>query len=139
MATKRNKKTVKKQTFLLIVGIYATLLSLVIILFPDLLFQTYGFPKIQDIPHDILIGTARDFIFYTGVNSFGIGLLALLSRNGAKLKTVFLVSAIIFLGCGIMVIYKNATANAPISAWIDMIIRMSIGGGFLYYYFQEKE
>jgi hypothetical protein len=45
----------------------------------------------------------------------------------------------VYIGCGLMVIYKNATSIAPISAWIDMAIRLSIGIGFLYYYFTEKE
>ena len=129
----------KKQTFLLIVGIYGALLGLLLILMPNVLFQGYGFPKISDIPHDILIGTANDFIFYAGVNSLGVGVLCLLSRNGIKLKTVFLVGAIVFLICGMMVMYKNINGNTPIAAWVDMLVRTTIGLGFFYYYFQEKE
>jgi peptidoglycan/LPS O-acetylase OafA/YrhL len=137
---KRQKSNqMKKQTFLTITGVYAVLLSLVLILAPNFIFQAYGFPKIADIPHEILIGTAQDFIFYTGVNSLGIGILALLSIKGIRLKSVFLVGAIVYIGCGLMVIYENATEKAPISAWIDMAIRLSIGFGFLYYYFTEKE
>ena len=129
----------KKETFLLIVGIYGALLGLLLIIFPDALFKGYGFPNIKDIPHEVLIGTASDFIFYTGVNSLGVGVLCLLSRNGIELKTVFLVGAIVFLVCGMMVMYKNINGNTPVSAWVDMIVRMTIGLGFLYYYFQEKE
>jgi len=128
----------KKQTFLLIAGIYS-LLGLVLMFAPDVLFQSYGFSTIDAIPHEELVITVRDFMFYTGANAFGLGFLYLLSRNGATLKTVYLTGAIVFIVCGLFAIYRNANASTTAFAWVDMSVRLGIGLGFAYYYFTEKE
>lgn len=129
----------KKQTFLLLASIYSALIGVMLMFAPNLIFQTYGFPTIDQIPHEILIGTAKDFIFYTGANAIALGVLYYLSIKEANNKAVLLAGAIALVICGIFAIYRNGTAHTPIAAWIDMAIRLGGGLGFLYYYFTEKE
>jgi hypothetical protein len=129
----------KKQTFLLLGSIYSTLIGVVLIFIPNSIFQAYGFPSIDQIPHEVLIGTAKDFIFYTGVNALALGIIYYFAIKGTSNKSVFLAGAIALIVCGIYIIYRNGNANTPIAAWIDMAIRLGGGLGFLYYYFTEKE
>ena len=129
----------KKQTFLLLAAIYSALIGLVLIFVPDVLFQSYGFPKIDDIPHDILLGTAKDFMFYTGANSLAFGVVFFISREGANNKAVLLGGAVAIIACALFAIYRNGNSNTPIVAWIDMAVRLAAGLGLLYYYFKEKE
>ncbi len=129
----------KKQTFLTIAAVYSVLIGLVLMLIPDTIFQSYGFPKIDDIPHETLIGTARDFMFYTGANALALGVLYIFSRNGANNKSVLLAGSIALIFCALFAFYKNLAFTIPAFGWIDMSVRLAIGIGFLYYYFQEKE
>jgi hypothetical protein len=126
-----------KHTFLTIASAYSVVIGLVLILVPDSIFQSYGFPKIEDIPQDMLIGTAKDFIFYTGANALGLGVIYFMSRHVAHHKAVLLGGALVLILCAIMVIYRNANANTPILAWVDMGIRLAVGLGFLYYYLRD--
>ena len=129
----------KKQTFLLIAGIYSLLIGVVLMFIPDVIFQSYGFPTIDTLPPKELLSTTKDFIFYTGANALGLGVLYFLTIKGANNKGVLLTGAIAVTLCGIYCIYRNGNANTPIAAWVDMTVRTTIGLGFLYYYFQEKE
>ena len=129
----------KKQTFLLLASIYSALIGIVLIFVPNLIFQAYGFPTIEAIPHEILIGTAKDFMVYTGINALALGIIYYQTIKGANNKSVLLAGAIALIVCGIYIIYKNGNANTPIAAWIDMAIRLAGGLGFAYYYFTEKE
>lgn len=129
----------KKETFLLFGSIYSSLIGLILIFIPNTIFQAYGFPTIEQIPHEVLIGTAKDFIFYSGANALALGVLYYLTIKGANNKSVLLAGGIALTLCGIYCIYRNGNANTPIVAWIDMAIRLGGGLGFLYYYFTEKE
>ena len=129
----------KKQTFLLLAAIYSTLIGLVLMFVPNVIFQTYGFPSIENIPHEVLIGTAKDFIFYSGVNALALGIIYYFAIKGTNNKSVLLAGAVAIIICGIFAIYRNGNANTPIVAWIDMAIRLGFGLGFLYYYLTEKE
>jgi|JI10StandDraft_1071094.scaffolds.fasta_scaffold626911_3 hypothetical protein len=129
----------KKQTFLLIAGIYSLLIGVVLMATPDTIFQSYGFPTIEAIPHEQLIITARDFMFYTGANALGLGVLYILSRSRATSKTVFLTGTIVLILCAIFTIYRNAAFVTTAFAWVDMLVRLGIGLGFAYYYFTEKD
>ena len=140
MAHVHANSNMKKQTFLTIASLYSVLIGLVLMFVPDTIFQSYGFPKIADIPHEMLIQTARDFMFYTGANALALGVLYIMSRNGAQNKAVLLAGTIALLVCAVYVIYQNASQpQTSAFAWIDMMVRLAIGFGFLYYYFKEKE
>ncbi len=128
-----------RKTFLLLASIYSTLIGVVLMFVPNAIFQTYGFPTIDQIPPEILIGTAKDFIFYSGANAVALGVLYYLSIKGANNKAVLLAGAIALTICGIFAIYRNGNATTPIIAWVDLFIRLGGGLGFLYYYFTEKE
>ncbi len=128
-----------RKTFLLLASIYSILIGVVLMFVPNVIFQTYGFPTIDQIPHEVLIDTAKDFIFYTGANALALGVLYYLSIKGANNKAVLLAGAIALTICGIFAIYRNGNANTPIVAWVDLFIRLSGGVGFLYFYFTEKE
>lgn len=129
----------KKQTFLLLASIYSALIGVVLIFAPNSIFQAYGFPSIEQIPHEVLIGTAKDFIFYTGANALALGLIYYQTIKGINSKSILLAGAVALIACGIYCLYRNGNANTPIAAWIDMAIRLGGGLGFLYYYFTEKE
>ncbi|GGD57820.1 hypothetical protein GCM10011514_22400 [Emticicia aquatilis] len=70
---------------------------------PNVIFQTYGFPTIDQISHEVLIGTAKNFIFYSGANAVALGVLYYLSIKGANNKTVLLAGVIALVICGIFV------------------------------------
>ena len=129
----------KKQTFLLLAGIYSMQIGLVLIFAPNAIFQGYGFATIEETPPAEQLRALHDFIFYTGANAIALGVLYILSMKTANHKALLLAGAIAIILCAVYIIYRNASANTPIAAYIDMAIRLLIGLGFIYYYFQEKE
>lgn len=103
----------------------------------NIVFQTYGISNINDLPANDLIPAVHEFCFYTGANTFAIGIVYFLNRDGANVKAVLLAGAIIFIFSAYVTFSKHIdTMTVP--AWMDMGVKVCFALGFVYYYFQEK-
>ncbi|MBC8153684.1 MAG: hypothetical protein H7Z72_12305 [Bacteroidetes bacterium] len=123
-----------RSLFLLITGIYTTLLSLSMVFATEMSLISYGTPQV-DLSHVSIMQ-------FLGVSSMGLGLLALLNRhapNSAALRNTLLALAVTTLAGIVLGIYHVYLLHVPFSTFfvVDSLFRLVLGLGYLYFYNRE--
>lgn len=123
-----------RSLFLLITGIYTTLLSLSMVFATEMSLISYGTPQV-DLSHISIMQ-------FLGVSNIGLGLLALLNRhapNSVALRNTLLALAVTTLAGIVLGIYHVYLLHVPFSTFfvVDSLFRLALGLGYLYFYNRE--
>ncbi len=125
-----------RSVFLLLAGVYSTLLTLSMVFAPEASLLNYGVPRV-DLNHISIMQ-------FLGLCNGGFALLALLSRNAptsVSLCTILLVEAVVLLAGVLLGVYHSVALHVPMSAFFvgDSIFRLALGLVFLYVYNRETK
>jgi hypothetical protein len=125
-----------RSVFLLIMGLYTTLSSLLMIVVPAESLKSYGALSV-DLTHIAAIQ-------FLGVAAIGEGILALLSRNApnySSLRHILLAITITTLGGVLLGVYHIVVLHPPMNSFFigDTVFRLLLGLATLYYYNQATK
>ena len=124
-----------RSLFLLLSGIYSSLLAVVMVFATKAALNNYGVPTV-DVTHISVMQ-------FLGVATGAFGLLSLLNRrapNSFSLRTILLAQGYVSLAGVMLGIYHVYVLHVPFSAFFvgDTLFRLALGLGFVYFYKRES-
>ncbi len=125
-----------RSLFLLVAGIYSSLLAVVMVFFTEASLKNYGVPTV-DVTHISVMQ-------FLGVATGAFGLLPLLNRNAPdsfSLRTILLVQSYVSLAGVVLGIYHVYVLHVPFSTFFvgDTLFRLALGLAFMYFYNRETK
>ena len=124
-----------RSLFLLLAGIYSSLLAVVMVFATNAALNSYGVPTV-DVTHISVMQ-------FLGVATGAFGLLSLLNRNvpnSFSFRTILLAQGYVSLAGVLLGIYHVYVLHVPFSAFFvgDSLFRLALGLGFMYFYNHES-
>jgi hypothetical protein len=125
-----------RSLFLLLIGLYSSLLGLAMVFVPEPLLNSYGVPTVDR--HHV------EIMQFLGIDTAIFGLMMLLNRtapNSQALRTFLLGLALAFLVGVVLGLYHVYVLLNGASSFfvVDTLVRLAIGLGFLYFYNRETK
>ena len=123
-----------RSTFLLLAGIYSTLLAISMVFAPEMSLKNYGVPSV-DVSHIAIMQ-------FLGLSVGGFAILLLMNRNApssSTLRSLLLAEAANALAGVVLGVYHVYGLHVPVSAFFigDTLFRLVLGLGFVYFYTRE--
>lgn len=123
-----------RSLFLLLAGIYSTLLFFSMVFTPEGAIQNYGVPTVDR--------THISIMQFLGLCNGAFAMLSFLSRkapNSYSLRIILLTSATLLVAGVLLGVYHVFVLQPTMSAFFigDSLFRLALGLAFLYYYNRE--